>query len=316
MKGPCHHRQQNTREADRSAVAPAWKLAPPHPMRSIGELHRAIGNHAVGRLLQRKLVVNTPGDVYEQEADRVADAVTGATPESPPPALGRASLMPRGLQRECSCGASCEDCRKADALQRKEGSIAVTGAGNAAPPIVHDVLRSPGQPLDAGTRAYMEPRFGRDFENVRVHIDARAAESARCVDAQAYTVANDVVFDRGRYAPHTPEGQRLLAHEANIARDYSFVISGAPINVNTKSGDKVTMTLTWIGDDGKNYYFRLTYDVVGNPTAETDLKYKGRRLLRFNLKTTNSQIIDIAPEGQRPFLLSPGREATYRIFVD
>jgi len=166
VKGPRHHHKKKSHEADRSAVAPAaptWTLAAPHPMRSIGELHRAIGNHAVGRLLQRKLVVNAPGDVHEQEADRVADAVMRATPASPPPALNHTAPMPRGVQRACSCGGTCEDCRQAEALQRKEGSIGIAGAGTAAPPIVNDVLRSPGQPLDATTRAYMEPRFGRSF---------------------------------------------------------------------------------------------------------------------------------------------------------
>jgi hypothetical protein len=81
------------------------------------------------------------------------------------------------------------------------------------PSIVHEALRSPGQPLDAATRAFMEPRFGRDFSGVRMHTDARAAESARAVNALAYTVGHTIVFGAGQYAPGTPSGQRLLAHE-------------------------------------------------------------------------------------------------------
>jgi hypothetical protein len=84
---------------------------------------------------------------------------------------------------------------------------------NGVPPIVHDVLRSPGQPLDAGAREFMEPRFGHDFSRVRVHTDARAAESARAVNAHAYTVGQDIVFGSGQYAPDTTAGQRLLTHE-------------------------------------------------------------------------------------------------------
>ncbi len=64
---------------------------------------------------------------------------------------------------------------------------------NSVPPIVHEVLSSPGQSLDTGTRAFMEPRFGHDFSGVRVHTDAGAAESARAVNALAYTVGQDVV---------------------------------------------------------------------------------------------------------------------------
>ncbi|HET8631526.1 MAG TPA: DUF4157 domain-containing protein [Thermomicrobiales bacterium] len=75
------------------------------------------------------------------------------------------------------------------------------------------MLRAPGRPLDAATRSFMEPRFGHDFSGVRVHTDARAAESARAVGALAYTVGRDLVFGAGQYVPGSRSGQRLLAHE-------------------------------------------------------------------------------------------------------
>jgi peptidoglycan hydrolase-like protein with peptidoglycan-binding domain len=81
------------------------------------------------------------------------------------------------------------------------------------PRIVHEALRSPGQPLDAATRAFMEPRFGHDFSGVRVHTDNRAAESAQAVNALAYTAGNNVVFGAGQFAPQTHSGKRLMAHE-------------------------------------------------------------------------------------------------------
>jgi hypothetical protein len=74
-------------------------------------------------------------------------------------------------------------------------------------------LNSPGQPLDPATRAFMEPRFGHDFSKVRVHTDARAAESAKAVQARAYTVGSDIVFSRGAYAPAATASKALLAHE-------------------------------------------------------------------------------------------------------
>lgn len=120
------------------------------------------------------------------------------------------------LQRKCSCGqhaggGECEGCRKKkQSLQRRK----VSGSEPASvPPIVHDVLRSPGQPLDTATRAFMEPRFGRDFSQVRVHTDTQAAESARAVNALAYTVGRDVVFGAGQYVPLTHEGRKLIVHE-------------------------------------------------------------------------------------------------------
>ena len=82
-----------------------------------------------------------------------------------------------------------------------------------AAPVVHEVLASSGQPIDAMARAMMEPRFGHDFGQLRVHTDAKAADSARAVNALAYTVGTHIVFGEGQYAPRTLAGQRLLAHE-------------------------------------------------------------------------------------------------------
>ena len=86
-------------------------------------------------------------------------------------------------------------------------------AARLAPPVVNEVLHSSGQPLGATVRGHMESLFGQDFSRVRVHTDARAADSARAVDALAYTVGHHVIFGAGRYQPTTPDGRRLLAHE-------------------------------------------------------------------------------------------------------
>ena len=88
-----------------------------------------------------------------------------------------------------------------------------TASAGEAPGVVHEALRSPGQPLDSATRAFLEPRFRHDFGDVRVHTDAVAARSADAVHARAYTVGRDIVFARGRYTPHTAPGERLLTHE-------------------------------------------------------------------------------------------------------
>lgn len=112
------------------------------------------------------------------------------------------------LQRKCD---DCEESRKERlTLQRRPANQAEPAN---VPPIVRKVLNSQGQPLDTPTRAFMEPRFGHDFGKVRVHTDAHAAESARSVNAYAYTVGQDVVFGTGQYAPGTSEGRRVLAHE-------------------------------------------------------------------------------------------------------
>jgi hypothetical protein len=164
-------------------------------------------SHASPRLMRFSaagLTVNEPGDRYEQEAGRVADQVM-RMPVAEAVSCDCASSGEQKLQRKC---ASCEE-EEENNLQRKE-----TAPGPAtAPPIVNQVLNSPGRPLDAGTRAFMETRFGHDFSRVRVHADAGAAESARAVDALAYTVRQDVVFAAGQYDPATRRGRQLLAHE-------------------------------------------------------------------------------------------------------
>ena len=119
------------------------------------------------------------------------------------------------LQRKCACGGTpgptgeCEECRKRR-LQRSATDYTVPAT---VPPIVDDVLHSSGEALDASTRAFMESRFHYNFGDVRIHTNAQAANSARVVNALAYTVGRHVVFSSGQYSVGTDAGRRLLAHE-------------------------------------------------------------------------------------------------------
>ncbi len=132
-----------------------------------------------------RLFIKEPNDSSEREADRVANTVmTGGTAQWSRAASGAAQP---GYARQ----------------------------------VVDEVLRSPGQPLDASSRASFETCFGHDFSRVRIHTDARAAESAHAVHALAYTRGNDVVFAAGWYAPETQNGRRLLAHELAHAMQQS-----------------------------------------------------------------------------------------------
>ena len=140
------------------------------------------------------------------------------------------SMSPRVLRRACaSCGGRraedeqpridlsyvvrrCPAC--GGALARGEGAPAgCTCETGRAADLVADTVRSGGQPLQPETRTFFEARLGHDLGGVRVHTGDRADRSARAVDALAYTVGSDVVFRAGYFAPGTPPGQRLLAHE-------------------------------------------------------------------------------------------------------
>jgi hypothetical protein len=105
----------------------------------------------------------------------------------------------------------CLDCsKKCRLLQRSSLS---RNSPEKAPHIVKAVLGSSGKPLDKYTLKIMEPKFGYDFSQVRIHDDGKAADSARAVNALAYTVGRDLVFGFGKYSPRSSEGQNLIAHE-------------------------------------------------------------------------------------------------------
>jgi hypothetical protein len=178
--------------------------------------------------IQAKLTVGGVNDPLEAEADRVADRVMrmptpGAASHSSDQNVSANSAPTTSadasrLQRKCDCGGTCDDCKTKD-KQKEHAKVQMMAAGPSvtggfeAPPIVHEVLRSSGHPLDAATRAFMEPRFGHDFSHVRIHTDAKATESARAVQAKAYTVGSNVVFGAGQFNSGTRTGQQLLGHE-------------------------------------------------------------------------------------------------------
>jgi len=155
---------------------------------------------------QPKLTVNEPNDVYEQEADHMADQVM----RMPDPLASRDSFFKpadKAIQRKC---AHCEQEEKM--LHRKESSAGEVGSGSQLANYVSS-LSTTGQTLSAGSRQFFEPRFGHDFSNVRIHTDAVAAKSAQSINALAYTTGNNIVFNSGQYSPETSAGQRLMAHE-------------------------------------------------------------------------------------------------------
>ncbi len=156
--------------------------------------------------VQAKLAVSQPGDTYEQEADRVAEQVMRMPAPAP--------------QKSCaSCtagGATCAKCADEEKRSLRRKAEPESGPSDSAGDTVLSDL-GPGRPLDAAARNFFEPRFGHDFGRVRVHTGAQAAESARDVDALAYTVGRDLVFGAGQYAPQTSAGQKLLAHELTHA---------------------------------------------------------------------------------------------------
>ncbi len=192
--------------------------------------------------IQTALAVSQSHDPAEQEAEHIADEVMAdeMTPgDQHAEGQGRSKRQTtRTVTMVHRCGATPCNCsaeeREHKAAEAAEQAIAMMRGGDkdedahedrlarsaegTTPPVGGVDRRqiaalSGGSPLDAETRAFMEPRFGHNFGQVRVHTDEEAAASARTVRALAYTVGRDIVFAAGQYHPGTQSGRRLLAHE-------------------------------------------------------------------------------------------------------
>jgi outer membrane protein OmpA-like peptidoglycan-associated protein len=184
------------------------------------DLQRAQGNRHVQRLLssgliQAKLTVSEPGDQFEQEADRVADQVMRmAEPEDSNRGAARsANFSSMGAEGAEKIGRQmAEEEEEEKAVQTKEA----TGQAPELSENMHQrisALAGRGSPLPESARAFFEPRFDHDFSDVRVHTDSPAAETARGMNAMAFTVGRDIAFAAGQYSPDSMEGRKLLAHE-------------------------------------------------------------------------------------------------------
>jgi hypothetical protein len=155
--------------------------------------HKQIGQILRNNTIKAKLAIGEPNDKYEQEADRVADEVM----RMPEPNVQR---QPEPEEEE----------EEPVQAKSKAGDIP------AVTPVIEsriNSLKGNGQPLDSSTRAFFEPRFGHDFSHVRVHADSTAADTAKSINASAFTLGNHVAMGSGEYHPHSQSGQRLLGHE-------------------------------------------------------------------------------------------------------
>jgi hypothetical protein len=161
--------------------------------------------------LQAKLKINQPGDIYEQEADRIADQVSAAP-------IG--SSVSGGPFR----------------IRQLSGQT--NGPIGPAPRSVDTALAGPGMPLEPAFRREMEQRFGYDFSRVRVHSGSTAEQSAHDVNADAYTVGQNIVFGAGRFARETQQGRRLLAHELThvVQQGHAGAVDGRGVKATPAPG--------------------------------------------------------------------------------
>jgi Domain of unknown function (DUF4157) len=215
-------------------------------------------------IFQPKLSIGSPDDIYEKEADAMADQVMRMSMPEP---ISFSSAK-NTVNRKCS------ECEQEEKLHRKESSSDST---SVAPPIVHDVINSSyGKSLDESTRSFMEPRFNYDFSNVKIHDNELAAKSASSINALAYTSGNNVVFNSGQYNTKSDSGKRLLAHELTHVvqqRGTNGAIATRIMRQTKSAGRSQSLNV-----DGKKYEITRSYEVI-TPGKEkflpTSVKAKG-----------------------------------------
>ena len=150
---------------------------------------------------QAKLTVGSANDPLEHEADAVADRVMRMPEQS-------------FVQRKC---ASCEE---EDKLQRKPITSFIQKKGTRGGSVASDAVsnkinasKGGGSSMDSHTQSFMQSRFGNDFSDVKIHTDGQAIQMNRDLNANAFTVGNDIYFNEGKYSPNSDSGKHLLAHE-------------------------------------------------------------------------------------------------------
>lgn len=195
-------------------------------------------------LLQTKLEISKPEDIYEQEANRIAEHIL----RMPDPAIGNSFLI---NNRQASCIFNNSNHRNDLAQQKLEKLSKKTG--KEVPSQISEVLSSPGQAIHPATRNFMESRFQKDFSTVRVHVDEKAVESTRALQARAYTIGQDIVFGLNQYSPQTESGQLLLAHElTHVLQQSTSTAGGGGVQVLEVAPNYVqryeSYEHQWLGD--------------------------------------------------------------------
>jgi len=190
----------------------------------IGSILRATG-------AQAKLTIGQPNDRYEQEADRVADQVMRMSDADVSQRVDSGTVQPIRIQRLCP---QCEEeLAQRQPEEDEDEELQAKEQPGRTPQVTPNIesringLKGRGQPLDHATRSFFEPRFGRDFSDVRLHTDSAAADTARSIRARAFTLGNNVVMGSGEYHPNSQSGRRLLGHELTHVVQQSGTLSSA-----------------------------------------------------------------------------------------
>ena len=158
-----------------------------------------------------KLKIGSSNDQYEKEADHIAGQIMKTSgPESDDHGENPLGLQKKFVAQRLVDPLESKHRRGVQKIRRK---VTNSREGGSKPRVLQSVLHSSGKPLERSTRMFFESQFGRDFSSIRIHTGPKAAASAKSLNADAYTLGNEIVFNSEQYSPATTTGRRLLAHE-------------------------------------------------------------------------------------------------------
>jgi hypothetical protein len=248
----------------RSAKVPT-RAAVPAPVLSSTPAGQA--GHQLARVLPAQ-----PAAIPALSGEREAPASLMRMQPQGKSATGEAPLEAQadGMAARVMSGAPAGDRSFGDAapsVRGQPGGVAPSQPAGA-PQIAQEAVRSPGRPLDPETRRFFEHRFEKNFGNVRIHTDERAAAAAKTVGARAFAAGEHLVFGANEYHPHGSEGRRLIAHElAHVVQQ----------NRDPQNGQQIHRKLIASGDTAgfasfANSVLGVQFEVVVSASGEVSLK--------------------------------------------
>lgn len=238
--------------------------------------HSFVNLNICAPVIQTKLSINQPNDIYEQEADAMADKIVHSKEQ----ATNAAVLNNKNISLQRKCKECEEEEKKAQRKPTSVNSASVSASNgiisNNAVSSGISALQGRGGKMDNQTQTFMSGGFGVDFGNIQIHTDNHAADLSRELGARAFTVGNDIYFNTGEYKPSSEQGKHLLAHELT----HTLQQSGKQLRIQKddkeKPEDKPSVDFEALPPDLKIRFWHLLFE-ANTSQVKLDLETKSLR---------------------------------------
>lgn len=267
-------------------------FAPPIYGIDFVDQQQPLGSHAVP--IQEKLIVTSPSDQYEQEANRVARQVVDQI-NTPP------TVQHHGKQED-SEAISLLPQLEVTAMHPQGAAHSVVVPAALTPAVQQ--ARHGGQAIPEKTREPLERGFAADFRKVRIHADSRAAQLSRALQARAFTTGHDIFFGPGAYNPSSRGGQELLAHElTHVLQQSQGTILGTAHHVQRSFGFEIELPILLTGYTETDNYFdpavKNEGTIVTSPNFDIKVDHQRTDFTQFQLNAVEDAFFARTPQGAK-----------------